>query len=291
MKEFEPKYVRSIEAFYTKRVSTLPKDVSYFNTVSEWIAAEELKTRSYLPQMSESEVSGAVDGVLITANEPFFVEKFDHCLSSGDTDHARLIHTLLTRVGRSGSLSPALFEHVKAVVGKTVSLADPGVPSSVVAAFASAHAQCFSLIAGVFCGDSKAKSELSIALRKAFAGHDIQAPRALALYCNEIASRPKKDSSDLAKEVDSIAIVAEFLEDKDVFFDLHETLLAKRLIRFHAESEALDRAVLDRLKEVCGSSFTRRMEHMLADVASSKSVVENFLASTDLSCKLSSHLL
>lgn len=288
MKEFEPKYIRSIESFYTRKANNLLRDIGYFDTIAKWIEKEEQRTRHYLPQMSEDEVLGAVCNVLITANESHFIENFDICLSSGDTDHARLIYTFLTKVGRSRDLFSVIGAHVKSVVDSSVSSVDTSTAASVVDIFVQTHAKCFSLLQKVLCNSKEAKIELELAFKRAFASHDIQIARALALYCNDIASHIEKDPSTVEKEICDIATVAEYMEDKDMFFELHETFLAKRLIRLYAGSEALDRAILEKLRGACGPTFTRKMELMLSDIASSREVVQNFLSSTKLSCNFCS---
>lgn len=285
MKDFEPRYIRSIEAFYTKKVGALPRDLGFFDTVAKWIDKEEQRTRNYLPQMSEFEVLEVVYNVLITVNELHFTENFGPCLSSGDTEHARLIYTLLAKIGRSRDLFPFIGEHVKYVVDSVVSAADMGTASSVVATFVKAHTQCFSILDKVLCNNTEARVELELAFKRAFAQHDAQTARALALYCNDVASCTEKDPADMAKEIGDIATVAEYMEDKDMFFELHEKFFAKRLVRLHADSEAIDRAIVEKLRAVCGPTFTRKIELMLSDIVSSKDITQNFLSLYTVPCK------
>lgn len=285
MKDFEPKYIRSIEEFYTKKVATLPRDLGFFDAIAKWIDKEEQRTRSYLPQMSEFEVLEVVYNLLITVNELHFTENFGPCLAAGDTEHARIIYAFLAKVGRSRDLLPFLGEHVKAVVDGVVSAADMSTASSVVSTFVKAHAQCFAILDKVLCNSAEARVELELAFRRAFAVHDAQTARALALYCNEVASRTEKDPADAAKEIGDIATVAEFMEDKDMFFELHEKLFAKRLVRLHAGSEALDRAIIEKLRAACGPTFTRKIELMLSDIVSSKEITQKFLSIYTVPCK------
>lgn len=89
----------------------------------------------------------------------------------------------------------------------------------------------------------------------------------LANFCDTLL---KKGSSacdeSLEESLDRAVKLLAFISDKDLFAEFYRKKLSRRLLWDKSASDENERAVLTRLKQMCGAQFTSKMEGMLTDL-------------------------
>ena len=105
---------------------------------------------------------------------------------------------------------------------------------------------------------------------------------AMASYCDALlrkgSAAEKLTDEEVERQLDRVVKLLAYVSDKDVFSENYRTRLSKRLLGSHASSEDLEKGVLVRLKQQCGTQFTSKMEGMLQDLSLAKQKEEAFVA-------------
>ncbi|KAK2076784.1 hypothetical protein QBZ16_005010 [Prototheca wickerhamii] len=105
---------------------------------------------------------------------------------------------------------------------------------------------------------------------------------AMASYCDALlrkgSAAEKLTDEEVERQLDRVVKLLAYVSDKDVFSENYRTRLSKRLLGSHASSEDLEKGVLVRLKQQCGTQFTSKMEGMLQDLSLAKQKEEAFEA-------------
>jgi len=105
------------------------------------------------------------------------------------------------------------------------------------------------------------------------------------MYTDDLLKAGSKASpKDLAKMVDDVIVLLRVIEGKDIFQAFFKKLLGKRLLLGKSESRDGEMLMIAKLKEECGSSFTRKLEEMFKDVDLSADLGGQYLAVSSSSC-------
>lgn len=99
----------------------------------------------------------------------------------------------------------------------------------------------------------------------------------LAYYCDRILNGAESLLVDiLYKTFDHITALLECCMDKDIFCETYIDLLATRLLSKRSISTDLERDMIQRMKLVCGPSFTLKMEGMMNDLDIALDIYQEF---------------
>jgi len=109
------------------------------------------------------------------------------------------------------------------------------------------------------------------ALKDAFTdimNKDSQHAEILAFFCdNLLKSGGEKISEDeIEALLEKVVLLFSYLTDKDVFAEIYRDLLAKRLLGQRSASDEMERTMVGKLKQRCGSQFTGKLEGMINDL-------------------------
>ena len=84
------------------------------------------------------------------------------------------------------------------------------------------------------------------------------------------------DDTQLEKKLDDVMALFRFIHGKDVFEKFYKNDLAKRLLHSRSASDDAEKAMLSKLREECGSSFTQKLEGMFKDIEVSKELMRSY---------------
>lgn len=84
------------------------------------------------------------------------------------------------------------------------------------------------------------------------------------------------DDTQLERKLDEVMALFRFIHGKDVFEKFYKNDLAKRLLHSRSASDDAEKAMLSKLREECGSSFTQKLEGMFKDIEVSKELMRNY---------------
>ena len=93
-----------------------------------------------------------------------------------------------------------------------------------------------------------------------------------------LRGKDRLTESEVEVALERVVSLFGFLADKDVFGEVHKSLLAKRLLTAASASMDAERRMLALLKMNCGAAFTSKMENMINDLSSSETLDQDFRA-------------
>ena len=102
----------------------------------------------------------------------------------------------------------------------------------------------------------------------------------LATYSDRVLHKGgmKGDRKQIDDQLDSLALLFAYLNDKDLFLLVYRNNLARRLLQEQYEDFELEKHVITRLKLVCGMQQLNQMQGMLADFTTVKEEAKEFTA-------------
>jgi cullin 1 len=103
----------------------------------------------------------------------------------------------------------------------------------------------------------------------------------LACYLDKLLKKSNNRMSDqeIEEELVNVISVFEHLEDKQLFAEIFKNQLAKRLLNDQSANSDAERSIISKMKMICGSNFTNKMEGMNNDLKLAEEILNKFQSS------------
>ena len=90
----------------------------------------------------------------------------------------------------------------------------------------------------------------------------------MASFCDSLlkSGGEKLGDDEIEAFLEKVVLLFSYLSDKDVFAEIYRDMLAKRLLGQRSASDDMERVMIGKLKERCGSQFTGKFEGMVNDL-------------------------
>ena len=100
----------------------------------------------------------------------------------------------------------------------------------------------------------------------------------LAKYCDQFlrTGGKKMIEEQVGQELEKVVKLFTYLNDKDLFVEIYRNLLAKRLLNKRSSSDYTERIMVGKLKLICGTQFTSKLEGVICDLSIGKDHLEKF---------------
>lgn len=100
----------------------------------------------------------------------------------------------------------------------------------------------------------------------------------LAAYVDEMMTKDFKTMSegDIAERLDKVIHLFRALSAKDVFEEHYKDKTAKRLLSGKIISEDVEKLMISKLKQECGTNYTNKLEGMFIDLSKSAKFMEQY---------------
>lgn len=109
---------------------------------------------------------------------------------------------------------------------------------------------------------------------------DSSTAQLFANYCDSLLSSggigAKMIENEVETQLEKLVKLFTYLSEKDVFQEFCRKQLAKRLLLDRSHSDDLERFLIGKLKQGCGSHFTSKLEGMITDMNVSKDIQRAF---------------
>lgn len=107
---------------------------------------------------------------------------------------------------------------------------------------------------------------------------DINSADLLAYYSDKLLKTggEKMEESEIENNLNKISILFDFLIDKDIFEETYRNLLSKRILNQRMSNNDLEKFIISKMKIICGSQFTFKLEGMINDLAICLDETNNF---------------
>lgn len=307
---FEEPFIKSSEQFYIAESQKFINEnsiVDYMKKAKIRIDEENQRVDMYLSESSRVPLLKACKDVLIKNHLSPIQDEFIGLLEQDKVEDLGLLYSLLKHIPNSFDPLCIKFENYVKQQGLTAieKIAQSGAnksgsstpvsmkkereresvdPKLYVEAILSVRKKYNEIIQKAFLDDSKFVTSIDKACREFINKNKIcqsninKSPELLAKYSDSLLKKSNKISED--GEIDDILkdimTVFKYIEAKDVFQKFYSKTLAKRLVYGTSASDDMEESMISKLKEVCGSEYTNKLQRMFTDISVSKDLNDNY---------------
>lgn len=260
----------------------------------------------YLHPSSEKTLNGVCEHALIAEHATTIQAEFLPLLKGDREDDINLMFTLLERIPNGlGPLQETLKGYVKsqglAAVDTLVSETAGGTvePQAYVDTLLKVNGKYSKLVQSAFSNHSDMVKGLDDACREFINTNGVtkpttkgaqrapSTPELLARYSDSLLKKSSKalEVADIDTALSGVLSIFQYVDDKDVFEKAYARTLAKRLVNNTSVSEDSENNMVSKLKEICGSEYTNKLQRMFNDMAVSSEMhgpFKEFLANSDV---------
>ncbi|KAJ1514960.1 Cullin-2, partial [Coelomomyces lativittatus] len=175
-----------------------------------------------------------------------------------------LAYRLLSIITDGVNLLTSVYEQFVVDKGKNYLSQDPNLLVDELGSFQQARSD---EIANWFRMDPSFVASLDKAFRSLVNTSNTKFPELLSKYCDFLLKRSAESSEQwIDQQLNTVILLFNYIDDKDVFQKYYSRLLAKRLILKTSFNHEIEQLMLSKLKLACGVEYTSKLQRMLTDV-------------------------
>ncbi|KAK9475343.1 Cullin [Dipodascopsis tothii] len=290
---FEGPFIAATEVYYkaeSKQFVAENSVVEYMKKAEVRLKEEGSRVQMYLHQSTEKTLMRRCEVVLISDHADLLRNEFQALLDTDRQNDLQRMFLLLTRIPEGLiSLRVKFEEHVRRqgllAVEQLVSEAGKDVePRAYVDSLLEVHQRYANLVQVAFAGDADFVKSLDNACRefinrnKMCQSSSSKSPELLAKYSDALLKKSGKNAedSDLEVKLNDIMTIFKYIDDKDVFQKFYSRMLSRRLVHQTSSSDDAESSMISKLKEVCGSEYTNKLQRMFQDMSVSGDLQTQF---------------
>ncbi|VVT56546.1 uncharacterized protein SAPINGB_P005144 [Magnusiomyces paraingens] len=298
---FEAQFIESTAAYYSKESSEFLQTmgvVEYLKKASDRLREESGRITMYLRPESEEILRSTCVQVLVSSHSEEIQEQFFPLLKGDRESDLKLMFYLLESV--PGGLIPLqknLFSYVKeqglAAVDALVAGSKEAPASSIdtqayIDTLQRIHSKYTNLVQAAFNSHSDMQKSLDDACRyyinnnsvtnKPAKGRAIKTPDLLARYCDTLLRKSSKNADGASNDayLDGAMTIFQYVDEKDAFEKAYSRTLARRLVHGTSLSQDAETNMITKLKGICGSDYTNKLQRMFQDMSVSTEMHDQF---------------
>jgi len=305
---YEKPFIEATEKFYkyeSQKFISENSIVDYMKKAKARLEEENQRVDKYLNESSRIPLLKACKDVLIRDHLQPIQDEFTGLLEQDRVDDLELLYYLLKYIPNSFDPLCIKFEEyvklqglasIEKVAQNPVSKSGSSTPvstkkeakesvnpQSYAEAILTVRKKYINLINDSFNNDPKFVASMDKACREfinknKICNQKVKSPELLARYCDGLLKKSNKiaESSEIEERLKDIITIFQYIEDKDVFQKFYSKMLAKRLVVGTSASEDLEESMISKLKEICGSEYTLKLQKMFQDMNISKDLNERY---------------
>ena len=299
---FEKRFLEESSRFFRQEAAVMfdgqSTIIDFLRKVQKFLQREKSFVLSCLSETTAPKINDLiVEQMICTYQRDILMDEksgFVACLAEGKLEDLSLMYDMLTRVEYARARMVDIFgrqvkDHGMHVLSDEQCEQDPVY---FVEAMISLRKHYLNIVFGAFRVDMynqkdadagyavSTDEDFLYALRQAMDEVLKQFPKAaeyLSIYLDQKLRRGRNQSAEHEYEelFENCVQLFRSLPDKDVFERYHKSHLANRLLSGKS-NEYSEQSFLSKLKELCGNSFTHKMEGMFHDLTISKDLSKTF---------------
>lgn len=287
---FEEPFIRATREYYaeeSREFLTNKGVVEYLKKATSRLKEEAGTVDLYLHPSSEKTLNTVCEQALIADHATAIQAEFLHLLKGDRETDINLMYSLLERIPDGlGPLQTTLREYVKkqgnAAVDKLVSETgnNPIDPQAYVNTLLAVNAKYSKIVQNAFNNHADMVKGLDDACKDFINTNSItkpakkgpqrapSTPELLARYSDSLLKKSSKalEVADIDSALSGVLAIFQYVDDKDVFEKAYSRTLAKRLVNNTSVSEDSENNMVSKLKEICGSDYTNKLQRMFNDM-------------------------
>lgn len=271
--------------------------VEYLKKATTRLKEESGRVDMYLHPSSEKTLNIVCEQVLIAEHAAAIQEEFLPLLKADREADINIMFSLLERI--SGGLEPLqskLKEYIKGqglaavetLVTETGS--NPLEPQAYVDTLLKVNNKYSKLVQVAFGNHSDMVQGLDDACREFINTNSVtkpatkgpsrapSTPELLAKYSDSLLRKSAKtlEVANIDSALSGVMSIFQYVDDKDVFEKAYSRTLARRLVNNTSVSTDAETNMVSKLKEICGSDYTNKLQRMFQDMIVSGEMQSSF---------------
>lgn len=274
---FEQRFLNETEEFYSKegneRLSELTVE-DYLKYAERRMKEEGILCITCMNYETEKSLLNCMEQQLIRNHHSELLQKgLDKLLRENRVDDLTRLYALFKAEQGRKLLCEHFNKHVKEVVTNIVM---KETETTMVQALLDLKQRLDNIVQESFQKDGKFRDSLREAFEVSINKRSSLPAEYIAKYVDAKMRSGKLSDSELEITLDRIMILFRYIQGKDVFEAFYKTDLAKRLLIGKSASIDAEKSMLSKLKQECGSMFTKNLEGMFKDMSYSKDMMTQF---------------
>ncbi|KAI8373145.1 Cullin family-domain-containing protein [Radiomyces spectabilis] len=281
---FESRLIEETSKYYRKEATELLQTMSapdYLSHVAKRREEESLdRSQAYLLETTRGPlVSAVLEQLVYTRVKVILDTGFDAMMENDEKIPLRMLYDLLRNSKEMVDLRQAFIDHVKrhgtAIMEKVEN-------ANLMDDLMRYKARMEEIVASVFDLDPLFVHGLTESFESFVNNTGTSSAYLIAAYIdNKLRTHAVKASQvELQSILDNVLVIFRYVQGKDAFEVFYKQFLAKRLLTNQNPLNAVEKHILNKLKEECGPDFTEDMEAMFRDIADSVTLSSEYKKSS-----------
>eukprot|EP00053_Salpingoeca_punica_P019818 m.202969 g.202969 ORF g.202969 m.202969 type:complete len:741 (-) comp17730_c1_seq1:293-2515(-) len=277
---FEAPFLARSEAYFTAESQRLLHEMEvplYLAHVKRRLDEERDRLDAFLDETTARPLMAVLDRTLLKAHFTQILEKgATDLFDNNRLDDIRLLSTFAKRIEANVQLKNCFSEYVKKRGLEIVMV--PEKDKTMIDDLLAFKQRLDVIVEKPFGRDEVFVNCLKDTFESFINQRHNKPAELLARYIDGKMRTGYKESSEdeLETLLDKCMIIFRFINGKDVFEAFYKAHLAKRLLLQRSSSIDLERSVLFKLKQECGSGFTSKLEGMFKDISMAEDSAQLF---------------
>lgn len=286
---FEEPFIKDTRQYYaneSREFLATKGVVEYLKKATVRLKEESNRVDMYLHPSSERTLNSVCERVLIAEHAAEIQNEFLPLLESDREKDINLMYTLLERIPDGLSpLQTTLRQYIKtqglAAVDNlaTQTGANPVDPQAYVDTLLQVNIKYSNLVQAAFNNHSDMVKGLDDACKEFIntnsitkppnkTGRVLSTPELLSKYSDSLLKKSSKnvEVTNIDAALSGVMSIFQYVDEKDVFEKAYSRTLARRLVNNVSASQDAETNMVSKLKEICGSEFTNKLQRMFQDM-------------------------
>lgn len=254
----------------------------YLQWVRKIITQEEYFVNHYFPSITKEPLLSTLYSEIIEKYSSSLLEiGFESLMIQKKENYLKELYILLQNVGKLDLLKQLFFEFI--VNQGTLIVKDSQKDPTMVQEILQLHKEILHIHNTCFQKSNLLMQTIKEGFFEFINSRPKKPAEMIAKYLDRHMQKGSKilSEQELENVMDEIMTIFKYIRETDVFEAFYKKDLAKRLLLDRSVSTEIEKTMLSKLREECGSEFTRKLEGMFKDMESNNILITDFTESEE----------
>lgn len=270
---FKSAFLETTREFYSRESETLLRDFSihsYLQYVAGRMQEETQRISIYLNTMNVNEVINVVLTTFIKNRITIVLEGMSQLVASNQTEELALLYKLLLLANCTKRMEEYFSIYIINYGSTIVSELDND--KNMIQELLDFKTKIDDTVAGPFQNNQGLQEVVRYSFSQFINKRQNKPAELLAKYVDTILRSKLTSEREIEEILMKVMVIFRLVQGKDVFEAFYKKDLAKRLLLGKFTSWDVEKSMLSKLKEECGSNYTAKLEGMFKDITLSNGI-------------------
>lgn len=270
---FKSAFLNSAREFYSEESKTLMQNFnihSYLQHVASRMKEESNRMSAYLNTMNSNEVLSVVLSSFIKAHIAVILDGMSELLEFDKSYELALLYKLLSLANCTKSMEEYFSSYIINYGSVIISKLDND--KNMIQELLDFKTKVDAIVTGPFQNNQGLQEIVRYAFSQFINRRQNKPAELLAKYVDTILRSKLTSECETEDILMKVMVIFRLVQGKDVFEAFYKKDLAKRLLLGKFTSWDVEKSMLSKLKEECGSNYTAKLEGMFKDITLSNGI-------------------